>query len=219
VLEAGVLEGRKVFGNIIKYLKMGSSSNFGNMFSMLGASALLPFLPMQPVQLLTQNLLYDISQTAIPFDDVDPEYLEGPRKWEIGEISRFMLFFGPVSSLFDYVTFIVLWFVFKANTPESASFFQSGWFVEGLLSQTLIVHMIRTRRIPFIQSRASWQLLTMTGLIMLLGIYVPFSVYGQEIGLQPLPMAYFPWLVGILAGYCVLSQVMKSWFIKKYGFN
>jgi len=219
VLESGVLEGRKVFGNIIKYIKMGASSNFGNMFSMLGASALFKFLPMQPVQLLTQNLLYDISQTAIPFDDVDPEYLEKPRKWEIGEISRFMMFFGPISSLFDYVTFAVLWFVFKANIPENASLFQSGWFVEGLLSQTLIVHMIRTRRIPFFQSRASWQLLTMTTLIMLLGIYVPFSFYGQEIGLQPLPMEFFPYLVLILLGYCVTTQLMKGWFIKRYGFN
>lgn len=219
VLEEGVLEGRKVFGNIIKYIKMGASSNFGNMFSMLGASALLPFLPMQPVQLLTQNLLYDISQTAIPFDDVDREYLEKPRKWEIGEISRFMMFFGPISSLFDYVTFAVLWFVFKAQTPLNASLFQSGWFVEGLLSQTLIVHMIRTRRIPFVQSRASWPLIFMTTSIMALGIYVPFSVYGKGIGLEPLPFNYFFWLVGILLGYCVLTQTMKNWFIKKYGYN
>jgi Mg2+-importing ATPase len=219
VLEEGVLEGRKVFGNIIKYIKMGASSNFGNMFSMLGASALLPFLPMQPVQLLTQNLLYDISQTAIPFDDVDAEYLEKPRKWEIGEIGRFMVFFGPISSIFDYATFALLWWVFKAQTPASQSLFQSGWFVEGLLSQTLIVHMIRTRRIPFFQSRASWPLLLMTMAIMTLGIYVPFSLYGQSIGLVPLPTAYFPWLIGILICYCLLAQSMKNWFIRRYGFN
>jgi len=219
VLEEGVIEGRKVFGNIIKYIKMGASSNFGNMFSMLGASAMLPFLPMQPVQLLTQNLLYDISQTAIPFDDVDPEYLDRPRKWEIGEIGRFMAFFGPISSLFDYVTFSVLWFVFKAQTPAMESLFQSGWFVEGLLSQTLIVHMIRTRRIPFIQSRASWPLIFMTATIMAIGIYVPFSLYGSSIGLVPLPWEYFPWLIGILVGYCILTQVMKEWFIKRYGYN
>jgi P-type Mg2+ transporter len=219
ILEEGVLEGRKVFGNIIKYIKMGASSNFGNMFSMLGASALLPFLPMQPVQLLTQNLLYDISQTAIPFDDVDPEYMDRPRKWEIGEISRFMMFFGPISSIFDYVTFAVLWFFFHANTPASASMFQSGWFVEGLLSQTLIVHMIRTRRIPFVQSRASWPLIMMTSIIMAIGVYVPFSVYGNSIGLIPLPGAYFPWLIGILLCYGVATQLMKQWFIKRYGYN
>jgi Mg2+-importing ATPase len=219
VLEAGVLEGRKVFGNIIKYIKMGASSNFGNMFSMLGASALLPFLPMKPVQLLTQNLLYDISQTAIPFDDVDPEYLERPRKWEIGEIGRFMVFFGPISSIFDYCLFAVMWWVFKARTPEFESMFQSGWFVEGLLSQTLIVHMIRTQRIPFFQSRASWPLIAMTSVIMMIGIYVPFSLYGRGIGLEPLPLAYFPWLVAILLGYCVLTQTMKTWFIKRFGFN
>jgi Mg2+-importing ATPase len=219
VLEEGVLEGRKVFGNIVKYIKMGASSNFGNMFSMLGASALFPFLPMQPVQLLTQNLLYDISQTAIPFDEVDVEYLEKPRKWEIGEIGRFMVYFGPISSIFDYGTFALMWFVFKAQTPATQSLFQSGWFVEGLLSQTLIVHMIRTRRIPFIQSRASWPLILMTSSIMAVGIYVPFSVYGQGIGLEPLPFSYFPWLVAILLGYCTLAQMMKNWFIKRYGYN
>ena len=184
---------------------------------MLGASALFPFLPMLPVQLLTQNLLYDISQTAIPFDDVDPEYLEKPRKWEIGEISRFMMYFGPISSLFDYVTFAVMWFVFKAHTPENASVFQAGWFIEGLLSQTLIVHMIRTRRIPFLQSRASWPLIIMTSTIMALGIYVPFSLYGSSIGFTPLPMSYFPWLLSILLGYCVSTQIVKTWFIRKFG--
>ncbi len=219
VLEEGVLEGRKVFGNIIKYIKMGASSNFGNMFSMLGASALLPFLPMQPVQLLTQNLLYDISQTAIPFDDVDVEYLDKPRKWEIGEIGRFMAFFGPISSIFDYATFALMWFVFKAQTPANESLFQSGWFIEGLLSQTLIVHMIRTRRIPFFQSRASWPLILMTSAIMAIGIYVPFSIYGHGIGLEPLPLGYFPWLVLILLGYCSLTQIVKNWFIKRYGYN
>ena len=219
VLEEGVIEGRKVFGNIIKYVKMGASSNFGNMFSMLGASALFPLLPMQPVQLLTQNLLYDISQTAIPFDDVDPEYLEKPRKWEIGEISRFMIFFGPISSLFDYATFAIMWFVFKAQTPANESLFQSGWFVEGLLSQTLIVHMIRTRRIPFIQSRASWPLILMTSAVMAVGVLVPFSSYGKGIGLGALPLTYFPILILILLSYCVMTQLMKNWFIRKYGYN
>ena len=219
VLEEGVIEGRKVFGNIIKYIRMGASSNFGNMFSMVGASALLPFLPMAPVQLLSQNLLYDISQTAIPFDDVDKEYLERPRRWEIQNISRFMLFIGPISSIFDYATFALMWFVFKANSPEHAGLFQSGWFIEGLLSQTLIVHMIRTRKIPFIQSRASWPLLMMTFGIMGIGLWVPFSGYGHSIGLEPLPWAYFPWLVGILITYCLLTQLVKQWFAKRFGYN
>lgn len=219
VLEDGVIEGRKVFGNIIKYIRMGASSNFGNMFSMLGASALLPFLPMAPVQLLTQNLLYDISQTAIPFDDVDKEYTEKPRRWEIGNISRFMIFIGPISSIFDYTTFAIMWFVFKANVPARQGLFQSGWFVEGLLSQTLVVHMIRTRSIPFVQSRASWPLIFMTSLVMLIGLYVPFSSYGKNIGLEPLPMNYFPWLVGILVTYCVLTQYVKTWFARRFGYS
>ena len=219
VLEAGVLEGRKVFGNIVKYIKMGASSNFGNVFSVLGASSILPFLPMQPVQLLTQNLLYDLSQTSIPFDNVDKEYLERPRKWEIGDIGRFMLFIGPISSIFDYATFALMWFLFKANSPQHASLFQSGWFVEGLLSQTLVVHMIRTRRIPFIQSRASTPMLVLTAVVMAVGVYVPFSALGARIGLMPLPLSYFPYLALILVMYCFLTQGMKTWFIRKYGYN
>jgi P-type Mg2+ transporter len=219
VLEQGVIEGRKVFGNIVKYIKMGASSNFGNVFSMLGASCLLPFLPMMPVQMLTQNLLYDFSQTTIPFDRVDEEYLEKPRKWEIGDIRKFMFFFGPVSSIFDYATFALLWYYFKANNIGSQSLFQSGWFVEGLLSQTLIVHMIRTRKIPFIQSRASVALLMTTALVMAVGLYLPFSQLGSSLGFVPLPWSYFPWLVGILLSYCVLAHVVKTWFIEKYGYQ
>jgi Mg2+-importing ATPase len=219
ILEQGILEGRKVFGNIVKYIKMGASSNFGNVFSVLGASAILPFLPMQPVQLLTQNLLYDLSQTAIPFDNVDEEYLETPRKWEIGDIGRFMVFIGPVSSVFDYCTFAVMWFVFKANTESQASLFQSGWFVEGLLSQTLVVHMIRTRKIPFIQSRASLPMIALTCTIMAIGIAFPFTFVGAKIGLCPLPGAYFPWLVAMLVSYCLLTQLVKQWFVKRFGFN
>lgn len=219
VLEEGIIEGRKVFGNIVKYIKMGASSNFGNVFSVLGASALLPFLPMQPVQLLTQNLLYDLSQTAIPFDNVDEEYLEVPRKWEIGDIGRFMVFIGPISSIFDYCTFALMWFVFKANSEANASLFQSGWFVEGLLSQTLVVHMIRTRKIPFIQSRASLPMILLTCTIMAVGIAFPFSFLGAKIGLTALPGAYFPWLIAMLVSYCLLTQLVKQWFVKKFGFN
>ncbi|MGL5946250.1 MAG: magnesium-translocating P-type ATPase, partial [Sediminibacterium sp.] len=143
VLRKGVIYGRRTFGNIIKYIKMTASSNFGNMFSMLGASAFLPFLPMLPVQLLTQNLLYDVSQISIPWDRMDEEFLKKPKKWDASGIQRFMIFIGPISSIFDYATFILMFFFFKANSPEQQSLFQSGWFVEGLLSQTLIVHMIR----------------------------------------------------------------------------
>ncbi|MGP8215269.1 MAG: magnesium-translocating P-type ATPase [Bacteroidia bacterium] len=216
VLRKGVIYGRRTFGNIIKYLKMAASSNFGNMFSMLGASALLPFLPMLPVQVLTQNLLYDISQTALPWDRMDAEYLVKPRKWETGGIARFMIYIGPISSIFDYVTFAIMWFVFKAQTPAQQSLFQSGWFVEGLLSQTLIVHMIRTRKIPFVQSTAATALTITTVLIMLIGIYIPMSPFAASFKFTALPATYFIYLVAILLGYCLLTQVVKTWFLKKF---
>ncbi|MBE5322035.1 magnesium-translocating P-type ATPase [Pedobacter sp. MR2016-19] len=216
VLRKGVIYGRRTFGNIIKYIKMTASSNFGNMFSMLGASAFLPFLPMLPIHLLVQNLLYDISQTSIPWDSMDEDFIEKPQKWDASGISRFMLFIGPISSIFDYATFAVMWFVFKANMPGHQSLFQSGWFIEGLLSQTLIVHMIRTRKIPFIQSWAATPVVALTSLIMLIGIGIPFSPIASALKLQPLPLSYFPWLIGILAGYCVLTQLVKTWFIKRF---
>ncbi len=219
VLEHGVLEGRRVFGNIVKYIKMGTSSNFGNMFSVLGASAFLPFLPMLPLQLLTQNLLYDFSQLAIPFDRVDDEYLLKPRKWKIDDIRRFMLFFGPVSSVFDYATFALLYFVFKANTQAHQSLFQSAWFVEGLLSQTLIVHMIRTRRIPFIQSSPSLPLALTTIAVMAAGIVLPFTPFASSLGMVPLPAPFFLWLVAILLSYAALAQLVKTWFVRRYGYN
>jgi Mg2+-importing ATPase len=215
-LGEGVLEGRKTFGNIIKYIKMAVSSNFGNVFSILGASAFLPFLPMMPIQLLIQNLLYDLSQTTIPFDNVDKEFLLQPRKWEPGGIRRFMIFIGPISSIFDYTTFALMWFVFQANTVGTQALFQSGWFIEGLLSQTLIVHMIRTQKIPFFQSIASLPLLLTTFIIMAIGIYIPYSGIGKSIGLVPLPEAYFPWLLLTLLSYCVLTQFVKIWFIKRF---
>lgn len=217
VLEDGVIEGRKTFGNIIKYIKMTASSNFGNVFSVLGASAFLPFLPMLPLQLLIQNLFYSISQLSIPWDNVDDEFLAKPRKWDAGSIGRFMIFIGPISSIFDYVTFFVMLYVFKADTLASQSLFQSGWFVVGLLSQTLIVHMIRTHKIPFIQSRASRPVLLLTGAVMLAGICLPFSAFGASIGLQALPLVYFAWLAAILLGYCLLTQAIKNWYIRRFG--
>lgn len=216
VLEDGVLEGRKTFGNITKYIKMTASSNFGNMFSVMVASAFLPFLPMMPIHLLIQNLLYDISQTAIPFDRMDPEYLRSPRVWDASDLSRFMIFIGPVSSIFDIITYLVLWYVFGCNSVEHQMLFQTGWFVEGLLSQTLIVHMIRTRKIPFIQSRATWPVRGLTLLIILIGICLPFTHFGTSVGLVPLPLSYFPWLVGILIAYCTLTQCIKTWYMRKF---
>ncbi|HHV84531.1 MAG TPA: magnesium-translocating P-type ATPase [Petrimonas sp.] len=216
VLEEGVIEGRKIFGNIMKYIKMTASSNFGNMFSVLVASAFLPFLPMLPIHLLIQNLLYDISQITIPFDNVDKEYLAKPRKWDASDLKRFMIHIGPISSIFDIATYLVMWYVFHCTNPDMQSLFQSGWFIEGLLSQTLIVHMIRTRKIPFIQSRASRPVMITTFAIMAIGIAIPFTSLGASIGLTPLPWTYFPWLVGILLGYCFLTQILKGWYVKKY---
>ena len=217
VLEEGVLEGRVTFGNIMKYIKMTASSNFGNVFSVLVASAFLPFLPMLPLQILVQNLLYDISQLSIPFDRMDEEYLSKPRKWDAGDIGRFMAWIGPVSSIFDITTFWLLWHVFGANSPAHQSLFQSGWFIEGLLSQTLIVHMIRTRRIPFLQSVASAPVLGLTIAIIVLGMLIPFSAVGAKIGMVPLPPMYFAWLALTLVSYCVLTQLMKLIYIRRYG--
>lgn len=216
VLRKGVIYGRRTFGNIIKYIKMTASSNFGNMFSMLGASALFPFLPMLPIQILVQNLLYDISQISIPWDRMDAEYIEKPRKWDASGISKFMIYIGPISSIFDYATYAVMWFVFKANSPARQDLFQSGWFIEGLLSQTLIVHMIRTKKIPFIQSWATAPVLALTTTIMAIGIFLPFSGFADALNMVPLPLSYFPWLIGILLSYCILTQLIKTWFIRRF---
>jgi Mg2+-importing ATPase len=217
-LKDGVVEGRETFGNIIKYIKMAVSSNFGNVFSVLGASVLLPFLPMLPLQLLVQNLLYDISQIAIPFDKVDKDFILKPRKWDPSGIARFMFFVGPISSIFDYTTFAIMWFVFAANTVAHQALFQTGWFVEGLLSQTLVVHMIRTQKIPFIQSIASWPLLLSTAIIMAIGIYIPYTYIGASLGLTELPGHYYYWLIATLLSYCVSVQLVKTWFIKKFNY-
>ncbi|ACT07914.1 magnesium-translocating P-type ATPase [Dickeya chrysanthemi Ech1591] len=219
VLEEGVIEGRRTFVNMLKYIKMTASSNFGNVFSVLIASAFLPFLPMLPLHLLIQNLMYDISQIAIPFDNVDDDQVKKPQHWNAGDIGRFMVFFGPISSIFDVLTFSLMWWFFHANTPAAQTLFQSGWFIEGLLSQTLIVHMIRTRRIPFIQSRPSWPVMAMTLLIMATGIGLVFSPLAGFLQLQALPLSYFPWLLAILSGYLLLTQAMKDFFARRYGWQ
>jgi len=217
VLQGGVTEGRRTFVNTMKYIKMTASSNFGNMFSVLVASAMLPFLPMIPIVLLVQNLTYDLSMLTLPWDRVDKEYLTKPRKWEAKSLARFMVVVGPISSLFDISTYALMWFVFSANSPEHAALFQSGWFVESIISQTLIVHMLRTEKIPFVQSRASLPVLLATGAVCLFGLLLPFSGIGQSLGLVPLPWTYFPFLVVTLGAYCLLVQYVKVRFIRRFG--
>lgn len=227
VLEEGILEGRRVFANIIKYIRMGASSNFGNMFSVIGASILLPFLPMLPIQVLTNNLLYDFSQTGIPTDNVDDELIIHPLKWDISHIKRFMLFIGPISSLFDYATFALMWFFFgcsafsaSGTSPEHqtmlAQLFQTGWFVESLLTQTLIVHIIRTKRVPFFESKASIHMTMTTLAIMAIGAWLPYSPFATSLGMVPLPPVYWAFIALFLTTYGVLTHMVKTWFFKRY---
>jgi Mg2+-importing ATPase len=214
VLEGGVTEGRKVFANILKYIRMGASSNFGNMFSVVGASAFLPFLPMAPIQVLTNNLLYDFSQVPIPTDAVDEEQVSRPRPWDIGEIKRFIFCIGPISSIFDYTTFFVMLRVFKCWDPSRAPVFQTAWFVESLMTQTLIIHVIRTNRIPFIQSRASLPLTITTVSIMILGAWLPYSPLASSLGLAHLPGLYWPILMVTVLCYVGLTQLTKVWLLR-----
>jgi P-type Mg2+ transporter len=228
VLEDGIMEGRKAFGNIVKYIKMGASSNFGNVFSVVGGALFLPFLAMSPIQFLINNLLYDFSQTGIPLDNVDPEYLARPRKWNMKSIRNFMVFIGPISSIFDYATFFLMLYFFgcvaygaPGNTPAQNRFFEdffhTGWFVESLFTQTLIVHMIRTQRIPFIQSRPSRTMLLATISIMAVGAWLPFSRFAPFFGFVRLPGVYFAWLAGFLLAYGVLTHTVKTWFYRRFG--
>lgn len=222
VLDEGVIEGRKVFSNIVKYVRMGASSNFGNMFSVLGASIFVPFLPMSPVQILANNLLYDVSQTAIPTDTVDPERIQLPRVWDIKELTRFILFIGPCSSIFDYTTYFIMLYVFHcsnvstaASAAHSQSLFQTGWFIESLLTQTLIIHVIRTNKIPFLQSRAS-AFLTGTSLaVMAIGVAIPFSPLGPYLGFTTLPPLYWPLLAITLLSYVLLTQAAKMVLLRR----
>ena len=215
VLEQGVMEGRRVFGNIIKYIKMAASSNFGNMFSVVGASAFLPFLPMLPIQVLTNNLLYDFSQIPIPTDEVDADWLTKPRQWTIGSLQRFILYIGPISSIFDYATFFIMLYVFKAwNNP---ALFHTGWFVESLFTQTLIIHIIRTNKIPFLESRASWPLILTSLGIVTFGAWLTISPLANTLGFVALPLLYWGLLAVMLICYVALTQVVKTWFYKKFG--
>ncbi|MFV0413275.1 MAG: magnesium-translocating P-type ATPase [Oscillospiraceae bacterium] len=229
VLEQGVVEGRKTYANIIKYIKMTVSSNFGNMFSVLAASAFLPFLPMLPIQLLVLNLIYDISCIAIPWDNVDPEFLRVPRKWEASSLSRFMVWLGPTSSVFDILTYLILYFILcpalaggsyqtlsASGQALFVSLFHTGWFVESLWTQTLVIHMIRTPKIPFIQSRASKQLALFTTGGILVGSLIPYTSLGKVLDMSPLPAVYYPILLGTIFAYILLVTVVKKLYVKKY---
>jgi Mg2+-importing ATPase len=223
VLDEGVLEGRKVFANISKYVRMGASSNFGNMFSVLGASVFVPFLPMLPIQILSNNLLYDIGQTAVPTDAVDLEQIQKPHPWNMKALLRFILFIGPCSSIFDYTTYLLMLYVFgcwNVSTPamaaKSASLFQTGWFVESLLTQTLIIHVIRTSKLPFVQSRASGALMLTSLGVAGIGIAIPFSPLGPYLGFRALPPLYWPFLAATILGYVVLTQSVKMWLLRRH---
>lgn len=215
VLDEGVIEGRKVFVNILRYIRMGASSNFGNMLSLLGASAFLPFLPMAPLQVLTNNLLYDFAQVPIPTDNVNPEFTAQPRPWDISGIKKFVLCIGPISSLFDYTTFWVMLSVFDCWNPANKSLFQTGWFVESLITQTLIIHIIRTNKIPFIQGSASWQLTLTSCFIVAIAIALPFSPLAQVLGFTPLPPLYWAFLAATVLGYGLLTQGVKTWLVRR----
>jgi len=219
VLEEGVVEGRRTFANMLKYIKMTASSNFGNVFSVLVAGAFLPFLPMLPLQLLVQNLLYDISQIAIPFDNVDPELVQQPQRWRPQELGRFMVVFGPVSSVFDICTFALMWWVYGATTDSQQALFQAGWFVEGLATQTLIVHMIRTAKLPFVQSRAATPLLVTTVMVVICGMVLVMEPPAPLFKFAPLPLSYFAWAALIVLGYVALTQVVKRLYIQRYGWQ
>lgn len=240
VLEQGIIEGRKTYANMIKYIKMTASSNFGNMFSVLAASALLPFLPMESVHLIFLNLIYDLSCTAIPWDNVDEEFIAKPRKWDASSVGNFMLWIGPTSSIFDFLTYIFMYFIIcpffvskgilfndlpahfsgaelTAMQSQYIGMFQAGWFVESMWSQTLVIHMIRTRKLPFLQSRASAPvtLLTLTGIAVL--TMIPFTGLGKLLGFTALPGLYFAYLIPCILLYMVLATSLKKAYVRHYG--
>ena len=229
VLERGVIEGRRTFANIIKYIKMTASSNFGNMFSVLVACAFLPFLPMLPVQILVLNFIYDLSCISIPWDNVDSDYLKKPRKWDASSIGSFMRWIGPTSSVFDITTYILMFFVicpaicggsYGAPGVDNVLFislFNAGWFVESLWSQTLVIHMIRTPKIPFIQSRAALPVLTLTTIAILVGTIIPYTDFGKILGMAPMPAVYFLWLAAMIFAYMILVTMLKKIYIRRYG--
>lgn len=232
VLEDGIIEGRKTYANMIKYIKMTASSNFGNMFSVLAASAFLPFLPMASIHLILLNLIYDISCIAVPWDNVDAEFLKKPRDWDASSVSKFMIFIGPVSSIFDITTYLLMYYIICPAMTDGLLFhqitdevmrdmfiavFQAGWFVESMWSQTLIIHMIRTPKIPFLQSRASMSVTLLTFMGIAIATMIPFTPIGTAIGLAALPPVYFSWLAVTIVCYMLLTTVLKGVYVRKYG--
>jgi Mg2+-importing ATPase len=213
VLVEGVIEGRKTFGNTLKYILMGTSSNFGNMFSCAGASLFLPFLPMTPIQILLNNFLYDVSETTIPTDNVDAVYIEKPRRWNISFIRRFMIFIGPMSSIYDFLTFFIMLNVFAA----SQSLFQTGWFIESLCTQTLVIFIIRTSKTPFFKSKPS-KLLTISSLAVVgFALILPYTPLGDLFGFEVPPLLFYIILAALVGTYLLLVEVIKKWFYKRYG--
>jgi Mg2+-importing ATPase len=212
ILNDGVLEGRRTFGNTMKYILMGTSSNFGNMFSVAGASLFLGFLPMLPIQILLNNLLYDVSESTIPSDNVDAAYISTPKKWDIDFIKKFIIIFGPVSSVFDFITFFILLFIFRAD----ASLFQTGWFIESICTQTLVIFVIRTRVVPFYKSKPSRLLLVSSFLIVLIACILPFTVIGSIFGFVHPPVIFFAVLAGLVIGYLLMVELVKWWFYRRY---
>jgi len=216
VLNDGVLEGRKTFGNTMKYINMGTSSSFGNMFSVAGASLFLPFLPMLPIQILLNNLLYDLSEATIPIDNVDPEYVEKPKRLDISYIRRFMVFLGPISSIFDFLTFFIMYVVFSATIPQ----FQTAWFIESLCTQTLVVFVIRTRRTPFYKSKPSRLLLFSSLSVVGVALVIPFiPKFGELFGFEAPPWQFYVILVGLVGAYLILVEIVKKWFVKRYSYR
>ncbi len=219
VIDEGVIEGRTTFCNLRKYIRMAASSNFGNVLSVLAASAFLPFLPMLPLQLLVQNLLYDVAQTAVPFDRVDAAQIARPLRWDAAGLGRFMLCFGPVSSVFDIAAFAVLWFVLQAHTPQSQALFHSGWFIVGLLTQAMVVHLIRSPGPVFAGGGASPPLWAATAAVMAAGLWLPSSPLGPWLKFEPLPPAFLPWLLGLLLGYAGAASAVKRWYVRRWGWD
>lgn len=215
VLEEGVINGRKTFTNVLKYIKMATSGNFGNMVSVIIASIFLPFLPLLPIHILIQNLLCDFAQIGMPFDNVDRENIEKPKKWNTKGIKKFMFAFGAISTILDIICFAVLWFVLKFNTEEKAVLFQTGWFAFGIISQTLIIHMIRTHKLPFIKSKSSKQLLISTFTITIITLLITFTNIATIFDLRKLPLEYMIWILGLLFVYIILIQLYKKVYLKR----
>ena len=216
VLEEGVINGRKTFTNVLKYIKMATSGNFGNMLSVVIASTFLPFLPLLPIHILIQNLLCDFAQLGMPFDNVDKEYLLKPKKWDTNGIKNFMFAFGSISTILDVMCFAVLWFIFKFNTLEKAVLFQTGWFAFGIISQTLIIHTIRTHKLPFIESKSSKQLITSTFIIVAITLFITFTDISVVFDLIKLPFAFLFWILILMFVYILFIQVYKKLYLKMY---